>query len=387
MESKMSLHHWLTLFALTLATFIFNTSEFIPIGLLTDIQTDFHLTEATAGMLISVYAWAVMLLSLPLMILVSKMELKRLMLWLLGLFTLFQVSSFLSQSYMMLMFSRIGVACTHAIFWSVISPIAVRIVPDKYRSIALSMVVTGSSIAMILGIPLGRIIGLHVGWRITFLSIGIFSALTFLYAALRLPLLPSRGGFSVKKLPILLKQKGIIGLYIFTLLISTSFFVAYSYIEPFLKQVAQLQDAWVTATLMIYGGAGLLGSIVFSKYYNRNRKRFITAIVACSSICLLVLHPCAMSLPLIILVCALWGMASTAYNVAMQSNIILVTTPESTAVAMSIFSGIFNLGIGSGAFFGGSICTHASIAYIGYAGALLGFIGLAYWMVRLGNRV
>lgn len=387
MESKMSLHHWLTLFALTLATFIFNTSEFIPIGLLTDIQTDFHLTEATAGMLISVYAWAVMLLSLPLMILVSKMELKRLMLWLLGLFTLFQVSSFLSQSYMMLMFSRIGVACTHAIFWSVISPIAVRIVPDKYRSIALSMVVTGSSIAMILGIPLGRIIGLHVGWRITFLSIGIFSALTFLYAALRLPQLPSRGGFSVKKLPTLLQQKGIVGLYIFTLLISTSFFVAYSYIEPFLKQVAQLQDAWVTATLMIYGGAGLLGSIVFSKYYNRNRKRFITAIVACSSICLLVLHPCAMSLPLIILVCALWGMASTAYNVAMQSNIILVTSPESTAVAMSIFSGIFNLGIGSGAFFGGSICTHASIAYIGYAGALLGFVGLVYWMVRLGNRV
>lgn len=387
MESKMSLHHWLTLFALTLATFIFNTSEFIPIGLLTDIQTDFHLTEATAGMLISVYAWAVMLLSLPLMILVSKMELKRLLLWLLGLFTFFQVSSFLSQSYMMLMFSRIGVACTHAIFWSVISPIAVRIVPDKYRSIALSMVVTGSSIAMILGIPLGRIIGLHVGWRITFLSIGIFSALTFLYAALRLPQLPSRGGFSVKKLPELLKQKGIVGLYIFTLLISTSFFVAYSYIEPFLKQVAQLQDSWVTATLMIYGGAGLLGSIVFSKYYNRNRKRFITAIVACSSICLLVLHPCAISLPLIILVCALWGMASTAYNVAMQSNIILVTTPESTAVAMSIFSGIFNLGIGSGAFFGGSICTHASIAYIGYAGALLGFIGLIYWMVRLGNRV
>lgn len=387
MESKMSLHHWLTLFALTLATFIFNTSEFIPIGLLTDIQTDFHLTEATAGMLISIYAWAVMLLSLPLMILVSKMELKRLMLWLLGLFTLFQVSSFLSQSYMMLMFSRIGVACTHAIFWSVISPIAVRIVPDKYRSIALSMVVTGSSIAMILGIPLGRIIGLHVGWRITFLSIGIFSALTFLYAALRLPQLPSRGGFSVKKLPILLKQKGIIGLYIFTLLISTSFFIAYSYIEPFLKQVAQLKDSWVTATLMIYGGAGLVGSIVFSKFYNRNRKHFITAIVACSSLCLLVLHPCAMSLPLIILVCALWGMASTAYNVAMQSNIILVTTPESTAVAMSIFSGIFNLGIGSGAFFGGSICTHASIAYIGYVGALLGFIGLAYWIIRLGNRV
>lgn len=164
----MSWVNWLSLLGLTFATFIFNTSEFIPIGLLTDIKNDFGLTEATVGMLISVYAWAVMILSLPLMLLVSKMEMKRLMLWLLGLFSVFQFMSYASTSYAMLMCSRIGVACAHAVFWSVISPIAVRIVPDRYRSIALSMVVTGSSIAMILGMPLGRIIGLHVGWRMTF---------------------------------------------------------------------------------------------------------------------------------------------------------------------------------------------------------------------------
>ena len=212
MSEKMSLRHWLSLISLTFATFIFNTSEFVPIGLLTDIQTDFHLTEASVGMLISVYAWVVMLLSLPLMIMVSRMEMRKLMLWLLGLFTAFQVMSFLSESFGMLMLSRIGVACTHSIFWSIISPIAVRIVPERHRSLALSMVVTGSSVAMILGMPLGRVIGLHVGWRMTFLSIGIFSAFTFCYAALKLPKVPSRGGFSVKKLPALLKQKGIIGI-------------------------------------------------------------------------------------------------------------------------------------------------------------------------------
>ena len=64
--------HWLALVGLTFATFIFNTSEFIPIGLLTDIATDFHMTEAHAGMLISVYAWVVMLLSLPLMLVYSS---------------------------------------------------------------------------------------------------------------------------------------------------------------------------------------------------------------------------------------------------------------------------------------------------------------------------
>ncbi len=387
MEDKMSLRLWLSLLGLTFSTFIFNTSEFIPIGLLTDIKDDFGLTEATVGMLISVYAWAVMILSLPLMILVSRMELKKLLLWLLGLFTLFQVTSFLSVSYDMLMCSRLGVACTHSVFWSVISPIAVRIVPDKYRSVALSMVVTGSSIAMILGMPLGRIIGLHVGWRMTFLSIGIFSAFTFIYTALRLPKLPSRGGFSVKKLPQLLKQQGIVGIYIFTLLISSSYYVAYSYIEPFLKQVAHMDESMVTTSLMIYGGAGFLGSLAFSKYYNRDRKLFVTLVVLCMSVCLAALYPVSSSVTLVTAVCVAWGMAATAYNVAMQSNVMLITTPESTSVAMSIFSGIFNLGIGGGAFLGGAICTHGSIAYIGFAGAALGFAGLLYWVVRLGSRV
>ena len=137
MEEHMTLRHWLALSGLTFAAFIFNTSEFVPIGLLTDIKEDFHLTEASVGMLISVYAWVVMLLSLPLMIMVSRMEMRRLMLWLIGLFGVCQVMSYLSGSYAMLMASRIGVACTHAIFWSIVAPMAVRMAPEKHKALAL----------------------------------------------------------------------------------------------------------------------------------------------------------------------------------------------------------------------------------------------------------
>ena len=183
----MTFKMWFTLIGLTFCTFIFNTSEFIPVGLLTDIAKDFNLTEAGAGMLISVYAWMVMLLSLPLMVMTSKMELKRLMLILVGLFTVFQVCSFLSTSYAMLMFSRIGVACTHAIFWLIVSPLEVKLVPQRFHAVALSTIVTGSSIAMILGMPLGRLIGLMLGWRMTFLSIGIFSFISLIYISFTLP--------------------------------------------------------------------------------------------------------------------------------------------------------------------------------------------------------
>lgn len=110
MENSMSLKHWLSVIGLTCAAFIFNTSEFIPIGLLSDIAGDFGITEAHAGMLISVYAWIVMLLSLPLMIFVSRMEMRKLLLFVILIFTGFQVLSSVSTGYYMLMFSRIGVA-------------------------------------------------------------------------------------------------------------------------------------------------------------------------------------------------------------------------------------------------------------------------------------
>lgn len=128
----------------------------MPIGLLTDIAKSFSISEAKAGMLITVYSWIVMLLSLPLMLLVSKIDYKKLFMGTVALFGICQVLTVLSNSYGMLMASRIGVACAHAIFWSIASPIAVRMASEEHQSKALSMVVTGTSVATIAGLPLGK---------------------------------------------------------------------------------------------------------------------------------------------------------------------------------------------------------------------------------------
>lgn len=385
-NNQMTWRNWLPLIGLTCATFVFNTSEFIPIALLTDIAADFHTTEAHAGMLISVYAWMVMLLSLPLMLAVSKINLRKLLLWVVAAFVLFQVLSSLSQTYYMLMFSRIGVACTHAIFWSIVSPLAVSLVPDSRRPLALSMIVTGTSVAMILGLPIGRMIGLQVGWRMTFMSIAVFSFATLAYLFFTLPQVPSHGGFSVRQLPSLLKNPILIGIYILTLLFSTAYYVGYSYIEPFLLQVAHLSANWVTNTLMLFGVAGIIGSILFSKFYSRNPIRFIALAIGGICVCQLLLSPVAYTGVWIIFLCAAWGMSATAYNVSFQNEIINHTDADATPVAMSISSGIFNLGIATGTLVGGQICTHWSIAYIGYVGGAIALCALLYWCFCLSKR-
>ena len=91
MNQKLTIREWMPVIGMTVAAFIFNTSEFMPIGLLTDIADDFRITEAKAGMLISAYSWAVMLLSLPLMLLASRISFRKLLLGTIPVFGIGQI--------------------------------------------------------------------------------------------------------------------------------------------------------------------------------------------------------------------------------------------------------------------------------------------------------
>lgn len=382
-RDKISIKKWLPIIGLTFSTFIFNTTEFIPIGLLTDIANDFNITEAHAGMLISVYAWFVMLLSLPLMLAASKMERRKLMLWIFFVFVVSHFVSAVSTNFWMLMISRIGVACAHSIFWAIVSPVAVSIVSPKYRQIALSTIVTGSSIAMIVGLPLGRVIGLLIGWRMTFLCIGLFALATMIYLIFVLPKVPSGGRFPVHSLPLLLKNPLLVSMYALALILPLGYYTCYSYIEPFMLQVANMTESTITLTLMIFGGAGMLGSIAFSKYYTRNPFRFMSIVIFCAAMCMIVLHPLSVSVYTTILACALLGAAMTAFNVSMQSEIINCSPKEATSVSMAIFSGIFNMGIACGTMVGGAICTYSTIANIGYVGGAIALLSFLFWFKHI----
>lgn len=84
----------------------------------------------------------------------------------------------------------------------------------------------------------------------------------------------------------------------------------------------------------------------------------------------------------ILAVCILWGAMATAFNIAFQDNTIRFAPEHATSIAMSIFSGIFNLGIGSGAYIGGLVVSRLSIEYIGYAGGAIGMIATLYLTLR-----
>ncbi|MHC5225867.1 sugar transporter [Ignatzschineria sp. LJL83] len=367
---------WMRVIALAIAAFVFNTTEFVPIALLTDIGASFHLPAEKVGVMITIYAWVVALASLPLMLLVSNFERKRLLTIIFILFIISHIATFFASSFPMLIVGRIGVALSHAVFWSITAALAIRVAPVGKKSQALGILATGSALATVLGIPLGRIIGQMIGWRYTFLLIGIAALITLIVLYFLLPRLPSQNAGSAKSLPIILKRPALMGIFFITMIMVTAHFTAYSYIEPFSEMIAKISPNKTTILLLLFGGAGIIGSIIFSKFNHHFPLAFLPVALAALSVSLLLLLPSTYITNGILVLSLLWGMAMTAVVLTLQLKV-LELAPDATDIAMAIFSGIFNVGIGGGALVGTIVITESGLKNIAPVSFGISLIALA----------
>lgn len=375
---------YLPLVLLTIAGFTFNTSELTPIGLLSDIASDFHTTEAHAGLLITIYAWVVALCSLPLMLWCARMDFRRLLLIVVSVFFVSHIASVLATGFWTLVASRVGVALAHSIFWSIAPTMGVAVSPDGRRATALSALVAGGGIALVAGLPLGRVLGLLAGWRVTFGALGILAFLILVGLYFFFPTLQRSGQNESRRhiLKDVITSRPLLMVYFITAVIVTGHYTGYSYVEPFMDRILHIEAKAITFTLCLFGVAGLLGSFLMTRYFPRHPRAIISA--ACLSlplIMLLLLPGAQLGIVVLGLLCMLWGLAMTVYNISFQNEII-VLAPENSAVAMSIYSGIFNLGIGAGAFVGGVVCNRGMMADIGYVGGTIALAAAIYALFR-----
>ncbi|EKK5507477.1 TPA: sugar transporter [Enterobacter hormaechei] len=375
---------WLRVVTLAIAAFIFNTTEFVPVGLLSDIAASFHMETAQVGIMLTIYAWVVALMSLPFMLLTSQMERRKLLIGLFVVFIASHVLSFMAWNFTVLVISRVGIAFAHAVFWSITASLAIRLAPAGKRAQALSLIATGTALAMVLGLPIGRIVGQYFGWRTTFFAIGMGALITQVCLIKLLPKLPSEHSGSLKSLPLLMRRPALMSIYLLTVIVVTAHYTAYSYIEPFVQVVAGFSANFATVLLLILGGAGIIGSILFGKLGNKHASALVSSAIGLLLACLLLLMPAAGSESHLAILSLFWGVAIMIIGLGMQVKV-LALAPDATDVAMSLFSGIFNLGIGAGALVGNQISLHVSMSAIGYLGAIPALIALI-WSVLIFRK-
>ncbi|QMT32335.1 sugar transporter [Alysiella filiformis] len=361
--------------ALAVAAFIFNTTEFIPVALLSDIGATFAMPVADTGLMMTVYAWTVSLMSLPFMLMTAKWERRRLLIVLFAVFIVGHILTVLAWRFEVLLLARIVVALAHSVFWAITAALVMRVAPKGKEQLALSWLSMGSSLAMILGLPLGRILGQMLGWRSTFVVIAIMALIILFLLWKLLPKLPSENSGSLKSLPLLAQRPMLLSIYAITAIGVTAHFTTYSYIEPFMLQIGNINPNMTTVILLMFGISGMVASWLFGRFHQRQPYAFMVAALVLMMLSLVVLLPFSGSPPALFAVVITWGLGIGCLTLSMLVRVLQYAS-DATDVATAIYSGIFNIGIGGGALLGGMVMKHSGLGNIAWVSSALALLAL-----------
>ncbi|MGA7436833.1 MAG: MFS transporter, partial [Luteibacter sp.] len=163
----------LPLLALAVAAFAIGTTEFVIMGLLPEVAADLHVGIPAAGMLVSGYALGVAVGAPLLAALTAKLERKRALLLLMGLFIIGNALCAVAANYEVLMMARVVAAFCHGSFFGIGAVVAAHLVPANQRARAIALMFAGLTLANVLGVPFGTFLGQWAGWRSTFWAVTV----------------------------------------------------------------------------------------------------------------------------------------------------------------------------------------------------------------------
>ncbi|MFF3860578.1 MFS transporter [Streptomyces sp. NPDC002209] len=365
-----SLKSWLAVVSVAVGIFTLVTAEQLPIGLLTSVGGALHVSEGTAGLMVTVPG-LVAALSAPLIpVVVGRMDRRFLLVGLMTVMAVANLVTVLAPNFGILLASRVLVGITIGGFWAIAGGLAFRLVQPAAIPRATALIFGGVAAANVLGVPTGTLIGGLAGWRTAFATLGVLAFAVLVALLVLLPSLPATKPVSVGELMGQFANRGVRSGIIATALIVTGHLAAYTYVSPMLQQVSGIDEDLISVLLLGFGVAGIIGNFVAGAAVAKNLGRTMAVIIVALAAAMLLFPLLGKSQAGGIALLVLWGLAFGGVSVSLQTWM-LKSAPDAMEAASALWVSVFNLAIALGALVGGLIVDQVELITVAWLGGVV----------------
>ncbi|WP_176084747.1 MFS transporter [Martelella sp. HB161492] len=372
--------------ALTAAALAIGMAEFVIVGILPQIAKDTNVSLATAGLTVSIYALAVAVAAPLLTALTGRLDRKKLVLALMGLFMAANLVSALAPSFSILLFGRILSGIVQGVFYSIATVVAAQLVPKDKAGQAIATMFTGITLALISGVPAGAFIANAFGWRATFFAVTGIGLLSFVALIALLPAdleRPVSASFA-EQLSVVFKPRLTL-LFAITCVGYGGSFVAFTYLSPILETFTGMTPNGIGTLLFFYGVAVAIGNLICARIADRTGAMpVLLGIYAIMAAALLALIPLSGNLWTVTPLVILWGIVAFGSVSILQLYAVrqaALIAPRAINATSSMNISAFNLGIALGAGGGGMVVNHLGLAMTGPVAGIVVLAGLLLALV------
>lgn len=370
--------------ALSVCVFIVGTAEFLITGLLQQVAADLDVSIFAAGQVVTAYALGVVVGGPLVAIATVRLPRKGLML---GLMTVFAAGSALSAvapDYFVLLTGRVISSLGHATFFALALIVATTLAPPGRAGMAIAAMGSGLAAATLLGMPLGALLGQHLGWRFPFAVLAVLALVGLALIALAVPRLPSQPSSIRSELAVLTRRPVILSIAT-TAVGFAGVGAVFTYITPLLTEISGFTAPAVSGLLLTYGVGSLLGNVIGGKFADIALGATLRWVFGALAVLLALLPLAAVWQPSAVVVVVAFGLLATA-TVAPLQSVLLSHAGAAPTLAVTVNVAAFMLAHAVGSVIGGGVVSVSGPQWTGLAGAGLAAGGLALSYLAVPGR-
>ncbi|AIQ12223.1 MFS transporter [Paenibacillus durus] len=340
---------WAGLLALAMAGFICILTETLPAGLLPQIGEGLGVSEAIAGQLVTLYSLGSLLAAIPLTTATRGWRRKPLLLLCIIGFLVFNSVTALSSSYILTLVARFLAGVSAGVLWGMTAGYARRMVPDVLKGRAVAVAMTGTPLALALGVPAGTFLGVLVGWRSVFVIMSFLAVLLVVWVFWKMPDFPGQAATQRLALHKVFILPGVRPVLIVVMAWVLSHNILYTYIAPYLARTGLTHR--VDMVLLIFGVTSVVGIWIIGLLIDRMQRLLVLISLAAFALASLLLGIGSSQPVVVYAAVAVWGLTFGGAATLLQTAI-AVAAGENADVAQSMLVTAWNLAIGGGGLMG-----------------------------------